>query len=295
MSSDNKKNNSNFEQEKFKEYGRKFGYYFDIFYRVIKGIVGVLLLIVVVLGALAGGTVIGYFGSLVEDIPAPTQAQMQSEINDYDVKSTLYYADDIIISDVRSDLLRTPISVENVSPLIIQGVVATEDENFFIHEGIVPKSLIRAGIQELSGAPMVTGGSTLTQQLVKQQILSAEVTHSRKAVEILYATHLENAVEKDDILESYLNVSPFGRNNLGQNIAGIEEAAQGIFGVSASEVNLPQAAFLAGLPQSPISYSPYNQYGEVKEDVSAGIYRQQEVLYSMYREGYIDEIGRAHV
>ena len=290
--SSNNKNNSNFEQEKFKGYGRKFSYYFDIFYRVTKGLIGIFLLVVVVLGALAGGAVLGYFGSLVKDTPIPTQAQMQSEIYNYDVKSTLYYANNVEISDVRSDLFRTPIGIENVSPLIIQGIVATEDENFFIHEGIVPKSIIRAGIQELSGAPVVTGGSTLTQQLVKQQILSAEVTHSRKAVEILYATHLENLVEKDEILEAYLNVSPFGRNNLGQNIAGIEEAAQGIFGVSASEVNLPQAAFLAGLPQSPIAYSPYNQYGEVKEDVSAGIYRQQEVLYSMYREGYIDNETR---
>ena len=290
--SSNNKNNSNFEQEKFKGYGRKFSYYFDIFYRVTKGLIGILLSVVVVLGALAGGAVLGYFGSLVKDTPIPTQAQMQSEIYNYDVKSTLYYANNVEISDVRSDLFRTPIGIENVSPLIIQGVVATEDENFFIHEGIVPKSIIRAGLQELSGAPVVTGGSTLTQQLVKQQILSAEVTHARKAVEILYATHLENLVEKDEILEAYLNVSPFGRNNLGQNIAGIEEAAQGIFGVSASDVNLPQAAFLAGLPQSPIAYSPYNQYGEVKEDVSAGIYRQQEVLYSMYREGYIDNETR---
>ncbi len=288
MSSSNKESNSNFDQEKFKQYGKRFEYYFDIFYRVMKGLVGLLILLLLVGGALAGGTVIGYFASLVEDAPMPTHAQMQSQIYDYNVKSTLYYADNSMISDVQSDLLRTPVPLEDISPLVIQGVIATEDENFFIHEGIVPKALIRAGVQELSGAPLVTGGSTLTQQLVKQQILSAEVTHSRKAVEILYATHLENAVDKEEILEAYLNVSPFGRNNFGQNIAGIEEAAQGIFGVSPAELNLPQAAFLAGLPKSPISYSPYNQYGEIKEDVSAGIYRQQEVLYSMYREGYID-------
>lgn len=288
MSSDNKNEHSNFDQEKLKQYGKKFGYYFDIFYRVMKGLIGVVILLLFVGGALAGGTVIGYFASLVEDTPTPTHAEMAAEIHNYNRKSTLYYADNRIISDVQSDLLRTPISIENVSPLIIQGVIATEDENFFVHEGIVPKALIRAGVQELSGAPTVTGGSTLTQQLVKQQILSAEVTHSRKAVEILYATHLENSFEKEEILEAYMNISPFGRNNLGQNIAGVEEAAQGIFGVSASEVNLPQAAYLAGLPQSPITFNPYNQYGEVKEDLSAGIYRQQEVLYSMYREGFID-------
>ncbi len=288
MSSNPNHSNSNFDQEKLKTYGKRMSYYVDIFYRVMKGLIGVFILLLFIGGALAGGTVLGYFASLVEDTPVPTHAQMQEDILDYAVKSTLYYADNQVISDVQSDLLRTPISIENVSPFIIQGVVATEDENFFVHEGIVPKALIRAGVQEISGAPTVTGGSTLTQQLVKQQILSSEVTHSRKAVEILYATHLENAVDKEDILEAYLNVSPFGRNNLGQNIAGIEEAAQGIFGLSAAEVNLPQAAYLAGLPQSPISFNPYNQYGEIKEDLSAGIYRQQEVLYSMYREGVID-------
>src|SRR5690625_4516437 len=216
-----------------------------------------------------------------------TKADMQAQVNDYNRKSTLYYADNSEISDLRSDLIRTPVNLENISPFIINAVIATEDENFSLHEGVVPKAIIRAAAQELSNASNISGGSTLTQQLIKQQILSSEVTHSRKAVEILYAMHLENHFEKDQILEAYMNVSPFGRNNLGQNIAGIEEAAQGIFGVSASEVTLPQAAFLAGLPQSPISYSPYTQQGDIKEDISSGINRQHEVLYSMFKEGYI--------
>lgn len=291
MSSNKKDNSSNFDfdTEKLKKYGSKFAYYFDIFYRVMKGFVGVIAIILIVVAFLAGGTVIGYFASLVEDTPIPTHAEMEKQVYDYNKKSTLFYADNSKISDLRSDLIRTPVSLDEMSPLIINAVVATEDENFFLHEGIVPKALIRAGLQEVTGAAMVSGGSTLTQQLIKQQILSAEVTHSRKAVEIMYAMHLENSFEKNEILEAYMNISPFGRNNNGRNIAGIEEAAQGIFGVPASEVNLPQAAFLAGLPKSPISYSPYTQYGQVKEDVSAGLYRQGEVLYSMYREGYIDE------
>lgn len=288
MSPNKKNTSSNFDKEKLRKYGGKFAHYFDIFYLVVKGLIGILFILILVLGSLVGGTVIGYFASLVEEVPLPTHAEMETQIYDYNKKSTLYYADNSQISDLRSDLLRTPVSIEAISPFITNAVIATEDENFFIHEGIVPKALIRAGLQEISGASMVSGGSTLTQQLIKQQILSAEVTHSRKATEILYATHLENSFNKEEVLEAYLNVSPFGRNNLGQNIAGIEEAAQGIFGVPASEVNLPQAAFLAGLPQSPISFNPYTQYGTIKEDLSAGIYRQREVLYSMYREGYID-------
>lgn len=98
-------------------------------------------------------------------------------------------------------------------------------------------------------------------------------------------------MDKNDILTEYLNVSPFGRNNKGQNIAGIEEAAQGIFGVSAKDLTIPQAAFLAGLPQSPIVYSPYSSDGQFKSDenMSYGIQRQQDVLYNMYRTGVLSQ------
>ncbi|EHI65728.1 penicillin-binding protein, transpeptidase domain protein [Streptococcus pseudoporcinus LQ 940-04] len=89
----------------------------------------------------------------------------------------------------------------------------------------------------------------------------------------------------------YLNVSPFGRNNKGQNIAGIEEAARGIFGVSAKDLTIPQAAFLAGLPQSPIAYSPYMSSGQLKSaaDIQLGVKRQQSVLYNMYRTGKLNK------
>ena len=285
MSSD--KNDHFFNNEKLKKMGKTFSDYFDIIYRVFKAFFGFIILILIVVAFLGGGAALGYFASLVEDIPEPTHAEMETQINDYNRKSTLYYADNSKISDLRADLIRSPIQLEKVSPLILDAIIATEDRNFTIHKGIVPKALIRAAAQELLGAQSVTGGSTLTQQLIKQQILSSEVTHSRKAIEILYALHLENNFDKEEILEAYMNVSPFGRNNLGQNIAGVEEGAQGLFGVSASEVNLPQAAYLAGLPQSPISYSPYTQQGDLKEDLSSGINRQHEVLYSMFQEGYI--------
>lgn len=287
MSSDKKDNF--FNNKKLKKLGKKFSDYFDIIYRVFKAFFGFIVLILIVVAFLGGGAALGYFASLVEDISEPTHVEMETQINDYNRKSTLFYADNSKISDLRTDLIRSPVELENISPLVLDAIIATEDRNFSIHKGIVPKALVRAAAQELLSAQSVTGGSTLTQQLIKQQILSSEVTHSRKAIEILYALHLENNFDKEEILEAYMNVSPFGRNNLGQNIAGVEEGAQGLFGVSASEVNLPQAAYLAGLPQSPISYSPYTQQGDIKEDLSSGINRQHEVLYSMFQEGYINK------
>lgn len=265
---------------------QSFLYYFDIFYRVVKALIILFIVILVVGGSLGAGTAIGYFASLVHDTEVPDQEVMAEQINNYNEKSTMYYAGGEIISDLRSDLLRTPVTLDEISPLLVNALVATEDEYFFDHEGIVPKAVARALVQDLTESGS-SGGSTLTQQLIKQQLIGGEVSHERKANEILLALHLENHMEKDEILESYLNVSPFGRNNKGQNIAGVEEAAQGIFGVKASEVTLPQAAFIAGLPQRPIVYSPYTQFGELKESHSLGIQRQREVLFRMYREEYI--------
>lgn len=266
---------------------QSFLYYFDIFYRVVKALVIIIVIVLVIGGALGAGTAIGYFASLVHGTEVPEYEQMVSQVTDYNSKSTMYYGSGEIISDLRADLLRTPIDYEEVSPLLVNAIVATEDEHFFEHEGVVPKAVARALVQDIVDSGASTGGSTLTQQLVKQQMVGAEVSHARKANEILLAMRLENHMDKDEILQAYLNVSPFGRNNKGQNIAGVEEAAQGIFGVPASEVSLPQAAFIAGLPQRPIAFSPYTQTGQIKEDQSLGLRRQREVLFRMYREGYI--------
>lgn len=262
-------------------------YYFDIVARAIKALFLIFLAVALIGGALILGTMVGFFASLTYDMEAPDNQVLAEEITNYEVTSTMYYAGGEVISDLNADLIRTPTSLESVSPYVEQGLIATEDEYFYEHNGVVPKAIIRALIQQVAGTADSSGGSTLTQQLVKQQVLTNEVSFERKAKEILLAMHVEDLFDKDQILEAYLNVSPFGRNNSGENIAGIQEAATGIFGVEPSELNLPQAAFLAGLPQSPIVYSPYTQYGTLKEDVSPGIDRQQTVLFNMVREGFI--------
>lgn len=268
---------------------RGFLYYFDIFYRVSKALIILFIVTLLIGGSLGAGAAVGYFASLVYSSEIPEYEEMEEKIDDFVLKSTMYYAGGEVISDVRSDLLRTPIELEQVSPFVVDAIVATEDEYFFEHNGIVPKAVARALVQDLTNSSSSSGGSTLTQQLIKQQIVGNEVSHSRKANEILLALRLENHLSKEEILQSYLNISPFGRNNKGQNIAGVQEAAQGIFGVPAEDLTLPQAAFIAGLPQSPIVYSPYTQSGDLKEDYSVGLGRKNEVLFRMYREGYISE------
>ncbi|MDN6724544.1 MAG: penicillin-binding protein, partial [Tetragenococcus halophilus] len=204
------------------------------------------------------------------------------DLENVDETSHLAYADGSNISAIDTDIKRNSVSSDEMSDLLKDAVVATEDEDFYQHQGFVPKAVLRALVSEVTGIGS-SGGSTLTQQIVKQQILSDEVTFERKANEILLATQVERNFSKDEIVEMYLNVSPFGRNNKGENIAGVQEAAEGIFGENADELSLPQAAFIAGLPQSPIVYSPYTNTGELQEDLEPGLDRKDYVLFSMYR------------
>lgn len=273
----------------WKRVGKKFLYVFDIGYGVAKSLLIFFIVLLVLGAAFAGGTGAGFFASLVYGHDIPPYEVMENEVTSVTSTSTIYYGTGEVLSDLRTDLKRTPIRIEEMSENVLNAIIATEDEYFLEHEGIVPKAILRALFQEFSGSSMTSGGSTLTQQLIKQQMLTNETSFERKANEIMLAMRLEDTMEKDEILEAYMNVSPFGRNNKGENIAGIQEASKGIFGLEASELNIPQAAFLAGLPQSPIAYSPYNQYGELREDYSAGLNRQQNVLFFMYREGYLTE------
>ena len=261
---------------------------FNIAYSVLKNIFVIAILALMLIGVFGGGIGLGYFASLTSNEEPLTQEQMSDAIGNLNLISSFYYQDGTKISDVNTDELRIVKPLSEISQYVKDGIIATEDSSFYDHNGIVPKALIRALLQEVASSDSgATGGSTLTQQLIKQQILTSEVTFKRKANEILYALRLEKHFTKDQILEAYLNVSPFGRNNNGLNIAGIEEAAQGVFGVSAKDLTLPQAAYLVGMPQNPIVYTPYTNIATLKEDVSAGVERMKTVLFSMYRENKI--------
>ena len=257
----------------------------------IKATFNTLFILAFIGGLLGSGVVLGYAVSLFDQVSVPQTEDLLKQVNNISSISEIRYADGSMIGAIESDLLRTSVSSEDISDNLKQAIVATEDEHFAEHNGVVPKAVIRASLGNFIGLGSSSGGSTLTQQLIKQQVVGDAPTLARKATEIVDALALEREMSKDEILTTYLNVAPFGRNNKGQNIAGAQQAATGIFGVDASKLTVPQAAFLAGLPQSPISYSPYESTGEMKseEDMQLGIKRSKDVLYNMYRTGAISQ------
>jgi len=172
---------------------------------------------------------------------------------------------------------RTLVKLQELPLHLIQATVAVEDAEFYSHHGFSPKGIIRAALRNLKGDKLY-GGSTITQQLVKNTLLSPERTLTRKIKEIILAVLVETKFSKDEILQMYLNEVGYGGAAY-----GVEEAAQMYFGKSAKNLTLAEAALLAGLPASPTSFSPFGAYpGKAKE-------RQLLVLRRMRQEGFISE------
>lgn len=261
--------------------------YANVIYDVSWNVLLLTIISVVLIGFLGAGIGVGYFASLVKDMPPPAYKTMTAQINTYTSTSNIYFGSGERIGNYTTDEVRIPIPVEKVSPYVVDALLATEDVEFYEHDGVVPKATLRAILQEATGSEDRTGGSTLTQQLIKNQMLTNEVSFERKAKEILLALRLEKAMDKDEILNAYLNVVSFGRNSMGRNISGIEAAARGVFNTSAEQLTLPQAAFLAGIPKNPFFYTPYYQGGVIKEDVSGAVNRMKTVLNRMYVAGKI--------
>ena len=257
----------------------------------IKGILNTLFILGFIGGLFGAGVALGYGVALFDKAKIPQAEDLVKQVKNISSISEIVYADGSVIASIESDLLRTSVSSEEISDNLKKAIVATEDEHFLEHKGVVPKAVIRATLGTFAGLGSSSGGSTLTQQLIKQQVVGDAPTLARKATEIVDALALERSMSKDEILTTYLNVAPFGRNHKGQNIAGAQQAAEGIFGIDANKLSIPQAAFLAGLPQSPITYSPYENTGELKSDVDLelGLKRAKGVLYNMYRTGALTQ------
>ena len=242
-------------------------------------------------GMFGAGVAMGYGVALFDKAKVPQAEELVKQVKDIASISEITYSDGTTIASIEGDLLRTSVASGAISDNLKKAIIATEDEHFNEHKGVVPKAVIRATLGTFVGLGSSSGGSTLTQQVIKQQVVGDAPTLARKATEIVDALALERVMSKDEILTTYLNIAPFGRNHKGQNIAGAQQAAEGIFGVNASDLTIPQAAFIAGLPQSPISYSPYESDGSMKsdEDMALGIKRAKDVLYNMYRTGALSQ------
>lgn len=263
--------------------------YLQVALRTIKSLIYYGTGFAIIAGAFAVGLLGGYFAGIVDNTAVPTKAAMTQTLNNVDTSTRLYYADNVEIGPVKSDLIRDTVKLSAVSPWLQKAIVSTEDEDFWTNKGVVPKALVRAVITELTGLGGQTGGSTLTQQVVKLQFLNSQTTFKRKATEIVLALRLNKYYTKAQVLEEYLNIITLGRNNKGQNIAGVQTAAQGLFGKNAKDLNLAESAFIAGLPQSPSAYTPYENTGAFKRDLTPGLNRQKTVLFRMYRAGTITE------
>lgn len=262
----------------------------SIFAKILRGIkvtFNTLFILGFIGGLFGAGLAIGYGVALFDKAKVPQAEELLKQVKNIASISEITYSDGSTIASIEGDLLRTSVGSDAISDNLKRAIIATEDEHFNEHYGVVPKAVIRATLGTFVGLGSSSGGSTLTQQVIKQQVVGDAPTLARKATEIVDALALERVMGKDEILTAYLNIAPFGRNNKGQNIAGAQQAAEGIFGVEASKLSVPQAAFIAGLPQSPISYSPYESDGSMKsdEDMALGIKRAKDVLYNMYRTG----------
>ncbi len=185
---------------------------------------------------------------------------------------------EIILYDVHKDIKRTLIPFDDISKHIKNATIAIEDDGFYSHKGIKPLAILRAVfIQPLRGKG-VQGGSTITQQVIKNSLLTNERKISRKLKEWTLALKLEQKLTKEEILTLYLNEAPYGGN-----IYGVEEASRKFFGKSAKNVTLTESAYLASLPQAPTRYSPYGNNTAKLEN------RKNIVLNRMSELGFISK------
>lgn len=193
-------------------------------------------------------------------------------------QSTLIYASDgSKIGELHNGQKRYWIDIDHISPHVLEATISIEDRSFYQHHGFDYKRIAGAALADLKAMAKVQGASTITQQYARNLFLEHDKTWQRKANEALYTIRLEQNFSKDRILEGYLNTIYYGHG-----VYGIEAAAHYYFGKSSSDLNLAEAAMLAGIPKGPTLYSPYAN--REKAEV-----RQEIILNMMKKEGYITE------
>jgi penicillin-binding protein 1A len=195
--------------------------------------------------------------------------------------SKVYAADGSLIGVIHSDNIRQPISSDQIPQTLKDATVAIEDRRFYSHGGIDPSAIIRAGWEDLvAGGKPVEGGSTITQQLVRNLYIShPQETVRRKIIEAHLANEEEDQHSKDWILTQYLNTAPYG-TNYGATAIGVQAAAETYYSKRAQDLTLPEAATIAGLPQAPSEYNPLL-------NPRAALARRNEVLKAMEQQGDI--------
>ncbi|GAS82939.1 carboxypeptidase [Paenibacillus amylolyticus] len=244
------------------------------------------------MGALfVGGALMGYVSSIVKDEPVRSRALIEQKVSENSITGFAYFADGSPIGQLRTEEDRRPVTTDQIPQKVIDAVVSIEDNHFYEHKGVDMSGTLRAVKQKVLKESVQTGGSTLTQQLARRVFLNLDRTEDRKVKEILLSLRLERFLTKDEIMTAYLNKVPFGNGSSGYNVYGIKAAAKGLFNINDLEkINIAQAAYLAGLPQLPSSYSAFNGKGDfVEENFDRAINRQHLVLRRMLELGKINQ------
>lgn len=233
------------------------------------------LIVVFVFGLITTGIVAVWVSTLdIPDLSSFEERRVQQSTKIYDRTG------EILLYDLHQDVRRTIVPYEDISRHLKNATVAIEDDTFFEHQGIRPLRILKAVFDNLLSGDILggQGGSTITQQVIKNAILVQEKSLTRKIKEWILAIRLEQVLTKEEILGHYLNESPYGGT-----IYGVEEASLSFFGKPASDVTLAEAAYLASLPQLPTYYSPY---GNHRDDLEK---RKNQVLERMLDLDFITQ------
>ncbi len=233
-----------------------------------------LLLILGLVGLASFG--FGFITAIANDVPSLDPAKARNtERNGY-----IYAADGTVLAVLRSDQSRVLVDSGEIAPIMKQAIVAVEDRRFWEHRGVDLRGIFRAVWRDIQNKTVVQGGSTITQQLVKNTYIQPERTVSRKLKEAALAWQLERRWSKDRILTTYLNTIYFGHGAY-----GIEMAARVYFKHNASELTLPEAALLAGLPAYPTAFDPVSSPTRAldrRNTVLALMFGQQLITKTQY-------------
>ncbi|MFH0905467.1 MAG: penicillin-binding protein [bacterium] len=188
----------------------------------------------------------------------------------------VYDRDGEVLYDIFNQKRRTTVAFDQMPDVVKQATIAIEDKDFYHHKGFDIRGLLRGLVLKPLTGHGFQGGSTITQQFVKNALLGDSRTIIRKGRELILASELEAIYSKDKILELYLNEIPYG-----SGAYGVEAASQTYFGKDVEDITLPEAAVLAALPQAPSRYSPYGQNPDLL------MARKDTVLTQMFKQGYI--------
>ena len=223
---------------------------------------------------IGGGILLAVTATPVPDINSFSSRQVDQSTKIYDRTGQ------VLLYDYNRDAKRNVIPLSAISPHTINATIAIEDSSFYAHGGIRITSIIRALFVNMLGGALSQGGSTITQQVVKNEILTRQKSVIRKINEWMLAIKLEQAYSKDQILETYLNNIPYG-----STLYGVEAASAAYFNKPAKDLSLAQAAYLAAMIQAPSYYSPY---GTHQPELAA---RKNVVLERMRAIGFIDDVA----